>query len=87
MDTSPKVLNKNHWKMILTDGWYSIPAFIDATMMNNIASGKIREGTKLITFGAELLNLDQGCSPLEVCVIKTKTKTKRKKINEKKFFL
>ncbi|XP_046823824.1 breast cancer type 2 susceptibility protein-like isoform X2 [Vespa crabro] len=66
IETSSKVLNINHWKMILTDGWYSIPAFIDTTMMNYIASGKIREGTKLMTFGAELLNLDQGCSPLEI---------------------
>ncbi|XP_035730914.1 breast cancer type 2 susceptibility protein homolog isoform X2 [Vespa mandarinia] len=66
IETSSKVLNINHWKMILTDGWYSIPAFIDTSMMNYIASGKIREGTKLMTFGAELLNLDQGCSPLEI---------------------
>lgn len=56
--------------MILTDGWYSIPDSIDITMMNYIMSGKIREGTKLMTFGAELLNLDQGCPPLEVCIIK-----------------
>ncbi|KAL2728865.1 breast cancer type 2 susceptibility protein isoform X5 [Vespula squamosa] len=64
--TSPKVSNINHWKMILTDGWYSIPASIDTAMMNYIASGKIREGIKLMTFGAELLNLDQGCPPLEI---------------------
>nr|XP_050853765.1 breast cancer type 2 susceptibility protein homolog isoform X1 [Vespula vulgaris] len=66
INTTPKVSNINHWKMILTDGWYSIPASIDITMMNYIMSGKIREGTKLMTFGAELLNLDQGCPPLEI---------------------
>ncbi|KAI4493258.1 hypothetical protein M0802_009546 [Mischocyttarus mexicanus] len=66
IEISQIILNKNHWKMILTDGWYSIPAFIDTIMMGYISSGKIREGTKLMIFGAELLNLDQGCSPLEI---------------------
>jgi hypothetical protein len=31
-----------------------------------IESGLIVEGTKLITFGAETLNLEKPCSPLEV---------------------
>ncbi|KAK2586586.1 hypothetical protein KPH14_011464 [Odynerus spinipes] len=65
-EQSPKMSGINHWKMLLTDGWYSIPASIDAAMMSYIVSGKVHEGTKLITFGAELLNLDQGCPPLEI---------------------
>ncbi|XP_043504500.1 breast cancer type 2 susceptibility protein-like isoform X1 [Polistes fuscatus] len=58
-ESSPIVSNINYWKIILTDRWYSIPAFIDTTMMSYVTSGKIREGTKLMIFGAELLNLDQ----------------------------
>ncbi|KAG7189495.1 hypothetical protein KM043_017189 [Ampulex compressa] len=54
------------WKLSLTDGWYSISAKIDHDMIRNIASGKVREGTKLVTYGAELLNCDEGCSPLEI---------------------
>ncbi|XP_076484103.1 breast cancer type 2 susceptibility protein isoform X3 [Bombus vancouverensis nearcticus] len=53
-------------KLILTDGWYSIQASIDQAMMKHIISGKIKEGTKLLTYGSELLNCDQGCSPLEI---------------------
>lgn len=54
------------WKMELTDGWYSISACIDAGMLKGVSTGKIREGTKLVVSGAELLNCDQGCHPLEV---------------------
>lgn len=54
------------WKIELTDGWYSIQACVDVDMIKNISNGKVREGTKLITYGAELLNCDQGCYPLEV---------------------
>lgn len=38
-------------------------------MRNNIIQGKVKEGTKLITYGSELLHCDQGCSPLEVNTI------------------
>lgn len=54
------------WKIELTDGWYSIPACIDIGMMKNVSTGKVREGTKLLICGAELLNCDVACYPLEV---------------------
>ncbi|XP_043262292.1 breast cancer type 2 susceptibility protein homolog isoform X2 [Colletes gigas] len=53
-------------KLILTDGWYSVQAFIDQAMIQNITSGKVKEGMKLVTYGSELLDCDQGYSPLEV---------------------
>ncbi|XP_043514610.1 breast cancer type 2 susceptibility protein homolog isoform X1 [Frieseomelitta varia] len=53
-------------KLILTDGWYSIQASIDEAMMKHVISGKVKEGTKLLMYGSELLNCDQGCPPLEV---------------------
>ncbi|KYM95863.1 PREDICTED: breast cancer type 2 susceptibility protein homolog [Cyphomyrmex costatus] len=53
------------WRIELTDGWYSINTCIDISMMKNISTGKIREGTKLVLSGAELLNCDQGFYPLE----------------------
>lgn len=37
-------------------------------MMKHISS-KVKEGTKLMMYGSELLNCDQGCSPLEVITI------------------
>lgn len=56
------------WKIELTDGWYSIPACMDIGMVRNISTGRVKEGTKLLIFGAELLNCDEGCYPLEVGV-------------------
>lgn len=62
---SPRV-GMSKWKIELTDGWYSIPACIDLGMEKNVSTGKVREGTKLLIYGAELLNCDVACYPLEV---------------------
>ncbi|XP_015126346.1 uncharacterized protein LOC107047930 [Diachasma alloeum] len=51
--------------MELTDGWYSVVAALDTPMINNILSGKIKEGTKLMTYGSQLMNIEEGCHPLE----------------------
>ncbi|XP_019882044.2 breast cancer type 2 susceptibility protein homolog isoform X1 [Camponotus floridanus] len=53
------------WRIELTDGWYSIPICIDIGLVKSISTGKIKEGTKLVVSGAELLNCDQGFYPLE----------------------
>ncbi|XP_066600319.1 breast cancer type 2 susceptibility protein-like isoform X2 [Prorops nasuta] len=66
VENSTKSLNTLGWKLELTDGWYSIPAAIDSAMANYIISGKLREGSKIVTSGAELLNCDRGCSPLQI---------------------
>ncbi|CAK9796960.1 Breast cancer type 2 susceptibility protein homolog [Anthophora quadrimaculata] len=66
VNKSPNQLKTASKRLILTDGWYSVQASIDQAMMKNIMSGKIKEGTKLLTCGSELLNSDQGYPPLEV---------------------
>ncbi|GAB1859398.1 Breast cancer type 2 susceptibility protein-like protein [Camponotus japonicus] len=53
------------WRIELTDGWYSIPICIDIGLVKSISTGKVKEGTKLVVSGAELLNCDQGFYPLE----------------------
>ncbi|XP_043476330.1 breast cancer type 2 susceptibility protein-like [Leptopilina heterotoma] len=65
-EKDPRILLRTpRWKIEVTDGWYSIPVSFDTAMMKNIVDGKIQEGTKIVTYGAELLNCDQGCYPLE----------------------
>lgn len=54
------------WRIELTDGWYSVSTYIDIGLVKSISTGKVREGTKLMISGAELLNCDQGFYPLEV---------------------
>ena len=58
----------------LTDGWYSIACvFLPDNPLIKYINGdeKITVGTKLITFGAELENLGQPCSPLEAVTFET----------------
>ncbi|XP_026673987.1 breast cancer type 2 susceptibility protein homolog isoform X2 [Ceratina calcarata] len=74
-------------KLILTDGWYSVQASIDLAMMRHIASGKVKEGTKLLMYGSVLQNCDQGFAPLEVpdsvCLKIHTNSTRRAKWNMK----
>ena len=51
----------------LTDGWYSITSILssDNPLTKYIEKKQIVVGTKLITYGAELLNMSQPCTPLE----------------------
>ncbi|XP_014484195.1 PREDICTED: breast cancer type 2 susceptibility protein homolog isoform X2 [Dinoponera quadriceps] len=64
MGKSPRI-GVPKWRIELTDGWYSIPACIDIGMAKNVSTGKMREGTKLLVCGAELLNCNVACYPLE----------------------
>ena len=51
----------------LTDGWYSIGCICqdEGAFQRAIKNYLIVCGTKLVTFGAELINHDQACAPLE----------------------
>lgn len=51
----------------LSDGWYAIRTHsLDTVLSNAINKGKIVVGTKLVIQGAELMGIEEGCSPLEV---------------------
>uniref|UniRef100_A0A1Q3EXT2 Uncharacterized protein n=1 Tax=Culex tarsalis TaxID=7177 RepID=A0A1Q3EXT2_CULTA len=50
----------------LCDGWYPIRTVLDAPLTEAVLTGRIVVGTKLMIQGAELLNLNDGCAPLDV---------------------
>ncbi|XP_014218900.1 uncharacterized protein LOC106647145 [Copidosoma floridanum] len=58
-------LGLSHLRVEATDGWYSIPLTLDNSMTSYVLNGKIKEGTKIITYGAELLECERGFHPLE----------------------
>ena len=62
-----KILGEDSISVELTDGWYSISSILtrENPLKQHIVNEKIVVGTKLITYGAELLNMSQPCSPLE----------------------
>uniref|UniRef100_A0A0C9QNW4 Brca2 protein n=1 Tax=Fopius arisanus TaxID=64838 RepID=A0A0C9QNW4_9HYME len=57
--------NETAITMELTDGWYSVTVALDPAMMNYVLQGKIKEGVKLMTYGSQLMGVDEGCHPLE----------------------
>lgn len=51
----------------LSDGWYGIrTSGLDVVLSKAISNGKITVGTKLVIQGAELVGIEEGCTPLEV---------------------
>ena len=49
----------------VTDGWYSLPAVLDPPLRYMLQSGRVAIGTKLMTYGAELVGSTDPCHPLE----------------------
>lgn len=55
--------------IVLSDGWYTIKTEIDEELKSKITQGSLRMGTKLVTTGAEIRNLENPCHPIEVSAI------------------
>ena len=49
----------------VTDGWYSMPTVLDSPLKRMVKCGKISLGTKLITYGSEILGASDPTPPLE----------------------
>jgi hypothetical protein len=49
----------------VTDGWYSLPGILDPPLQYMVHCRKLSVGTKIVTYGAELVGSADGCHPLE----------------------
>ena len=52
----------------VTDGWFAVKAALDDPLKELVATGRLRVGDKIVTYGAELTGVDDGCPPLQVRV-------------------
>ncbi len=65
----------------LTDGWYSLPCALDPPLKQMVRRGKITVGTKLLTYGAELVGQSNPAHPLEMspgCYLKISANSTRR---------
>ncbi|KAF0308105.1 Breast cancer type 2 susceptibility [Amphibalanus amphitrite] len=53
-------------RLVVSDGWYCIPAQGDSALQRLARLGRLRPGLKLAVHGAELTGQQEPCSPLEV---------------------
>ncbi|XP_043228766.1 breast cancer type 2 susceptibility protein homolog [Amphibalanus amphitrite] len=53
-------------RLVVSDGWYCIPAQGDSALQRLVRLGRLRPGLKLAVHGAELTGQQEPCSPLEV---------------------
>ncbi|XP_037123872.1 breast cancer type 2 susceptibility protein isoform X2 [Syngnathus acus] len=49
----------------LTDGWYALRTQLDEPLSQLLRKGRLAEGGKLITHGAQLVGSQEACAPLE----------------------
>ena len=50
----------------VSDGWYEVRASLDQALCDVVARGRLRVGDKIVTYGAELVGVQDACHPLQV---------------------
>ena len=58
-ESKPKVIK-------VCDGWYEVRASLDQALCDVVARGRLRVGDKIVTYGAELVGVQDACHPLQV---------------------
>lgn len=54
------------WKILVTDGWYTIPAVLDPCLSRAVEGGKLKVGSKLHVCRAKLSGAESGIAILEL---------------------
>ncbi|KAK5827625.1 hypothetical protein F5H01DRAFT_409411 [Linnemannia elongata] len=57
---------KNPWKVLVSDGWYSIPAVLDPCLIRAVEGGKLKVGSKVHVCRAKLSGAESGVAILEL---------------------
>ena len=77
-DSTPVV---NPPSIEVTDGWYSLPCVLDDPLKQMVKRGRVKVGTKLLVYGAELIGQSNPSHPLEVpasCALKFSANSTRR---------
>lgn len=56
---------KEEVRLELTDGWYSLPAVVDAILLKFVEESRIAVGSKLMICNGQLVGSDDGVEPLD----------------------
>ncbi|KAF9147261.1 Breast cancer 2, early onset [Linnemannia schmuckeri] len=56
----------NPWKVLVSDGWYTIPAVLDPCLIRAIEAGKLKVGSKVHVCRAKMSGAESGVAILEL---------------------
>lgn len=66
---------KNPWKILVSDGWYAIPAVLDPCLVSAVEGGKLKVGSKVHVCRAKLSGAESGVAILELAGAGTESTT------------
>ncbi|KAG9061184.1 Breast cancer 2, early onset [Linnemannia hyalina] len=65
-DKEDSTAQKNPWKVLVSDGWYTIPAVLDPCLIRAVEGGKLKVGSKVHVCRARLSGAESGVAILEL---------------------
>ncbi|KAF9537439.1 Breast cancer 2, early onset [Mortierella hygrophila] len=65
-DKEDSTAQKNPWKVLVSDGWYTIPAVLDPCLIRAVEGGRLKVGSKVHVCRAKLSGAESGVDILEL---------------------